>query len=73
MLSALYETMQLSQAYAAFAERRNVCSAPILAVTKGELLYERLAPQISGKTIVEIGLLSLAKPITIASAREVAV
>ena len=67
MLSELYEIMQMSQAYSAFAERHNICSAPILTVTEdetAELLCERLAPRISGQTVVEIGggigLLSLA-------------
>jgi hypothetical protein len=67
MLSELYELMQMSQAYAAFAERHNICSPSILTVAEdetAELLCERLAPRISGKTVVEtggrIGLLSLA-------------
>jgi hypothetical protein len=58
MLSELYEIMQMSQAYAAFAERHNICSPSILTVAEdetAELLCERLAPRISGKTVVETG------------------
>jgi hypothetical protein len=57
-LSELYELMQMSQAYSAFAERHNICSAPILTVTEdetAELLRGHLAPRISGQTVVEIG------------------
>jgi hypothetical protein len=57
----------MSQAYSDFAERHNIRSAPILIVIEdemAELICERLAPRIAGKTVVEIGgrigILSLA-------------
>jgi len=67
MLSEVRELMQMSQAYSAYAERHNIWSAPNLTVIEGEtaeLICERLAPRIAGKTVVEIGggigILSLA-------------
>ncbi len=58
MLSEVVELMQMSRAYSDFAERHNIRSAPILTVIEegtAELICERLAPRISGKTVVEIG------------------
>jgi hypothetical protein len=67
MISELYEIMHMSEAYSAFAERHNIRSAPILTVIAdetAELLCERLASRIAGRTVVEIGggtgILSLA-------------
>jgi predicted O-methyltransferase YrrM len=67
MISELYEIMHMLEAYSAFAERHNIRSAPILTVIEdetAELLCERLAPRIAGRTVVEIGggigILSLA-------------
>jgi precorrin-6B methylase 2 len=67
MLDEVYEIMAASEAYSAYAERHNIRSAPILTVVEdemAELVCERLAPRIVGKTVVEIGggtgMLSLA-------------
>lgn len=67
MLSEVRELMQMSEAYSAFAGRHNIRSAPNLTVIESEtaeLICERLAPRIAGKTVVEIGggigILSLA-------------
>jgi tRNA1(Val) A37 N6-methylase TrmN6 len=67
MFSELYEIMQMSEDYVTFGERHNIRSAPILTVIEdetAELLCERLAPRIAGKTVIEIGggigILSLA-------------
>jgi predicted O-methyltransferase YrrM len=67
MLSELYRIMSMSQAYSVFEERHGIRSAPILTVIEdetAELICERLAPRIAGRTVVEIGggigLLSLA-------------
>jgi 2-polyprenyl-3-methyl-5-hydroxy-6-metoxy-1,4-benzoquinol methylase len=67
MLSEVTTLMQMSEAYSAYAERHHIRSAPNLTVVEGEmanLICERLAPRIAGKTIVEIGdgigILSLA-------------
>ena len=58
MLSEMNEIMRMSAAYSAFAERHNIRSETILTVVEdetAELLCERLAPRIAGKTVVEIG------------------
>jgi 2-polyprenyl-3-methyl-5-hydroxy-6-metoxy-1,4-benzoquinol methylase len=58
MLSEMNEIMRMSAEYSAFAERHNIRSETILTVVEdetAELLCERLAPRIAGKTVVEIG------------------
>lgn len=57
-LDAIYSLMDGSEVAEAYSDRHGIRSAAILTVTDDEtadLIAERLAPRIEGKTVVEIG------------------
>lgn len=58
LLDSAYEAMEGSDAALAYSERHGIESQAVLTVFDDEtagLIAERLAPRISGKTVVEIG------------------
>jgi predicted RNA methylase len=58
LLSEIYNNIERSEMMAAFLERHNVRSAPILTVRDDDtaaLITEHLTPRIEGRTVVEIG------------------
>ena len=58
LLDHAYEAMDGSELQRAYSERHNIASAAVLTVTDDEtasLIAERLAPQIAGRTVVEVG------------------
>lgn len=58
MLGDIYNEMEGSDSSISYSERHNIQSAAVLTMTDDEtagLMAEYLAPQIEGKTVVEIG------------------
>lgn len=58
MLDQVYNAMEDSEASQAYSERHGIASAAVLTVLDDEtadLIADRLAPRIEGKTVVEVG------------------